>query len=185
MEGPDRSRRLSVSPPASPAGFWVLIVLSALVFVPCVILPVWRDYQAMVLAVQVEEHLTAVLRADVEGLRHSSEAIRTDPGVAARLARRELSYRHPGQTDVVVPGVVPAGFEASPGPTLEPVPPPAPVARVLGRLPAIQYDRLFREEPTRSILMLLSGGLAVAAFVLYAPKPRRRSVEIAEPSEPR
>lgn len=171
MDGAGQSTRQSGPPAASPLLFWALIALAAAGFVPCLALPAWRDYQTMALAVQVEEQLTAAARADLERLRRTSEAIRTDPAVAARLARRELSYHHPGDTEVLVPGVVPIGFTAPRPPAIEPIQPPRPIARAVGRLPAMNYDQLFRDGPTRVVLMLLSGGLMLAALVLCRPRP--------------
>jgi hypothetical protein len=150
--------------------FWALIVLAATAFVPCVLLPPWRDYQALDLAVQVEERVTEAARTGVRRLRHSARAIRTDPAVAARLARRELSYDHLGQTEVPVPGVSPANPNTADPIALQPVQPPLPIARAIGHLPAINYDRLFVDQPTRTILMLLSGGLVLAALVLCRPR---------------
>ncbi|HUU85833.1 MAG TPA: hypothetical protein VM243_20235 [Phycisphaerae bacterium] len=178
MDGADPNGATGVCSGGSPLLFWGLIALAGAGFAPCVVLPVWRDYQAMALATQVEEQLAATARADVERLRHTAAAIRTDPAVAARLARRELSYRHPGQAEVPVPGVLPAGFHAPRPMAVQPIEPPRPIARVIGRLPAMNYDRLFLDGPTRVILMLLSGGLVAAAFLLCRPEPAHPAAHV-------
>jgi len=164
--------------PGAPTGggslmFWLLIGLAAIGFVPCIVLPIWRDYQALALAAQAEERLVAELRADVQRQKRTLEAIRTDPAAGVRLAQRELAYYRPGQLEVHVPGV-PAVKATAVVQPLEPVEPPASVARLLGRLPAANYDRIFCRGPTRTVIMLLAGGLVVSAFVLYSPRPDTR-----------
>lgn len=159
--------------PTSSTGlvFWLLIGLAAAGFAPCVVLPIWREYQAVALVAQIEERQTATMRLAVERQRETLEAIRTDPGVAARLAQRELGYRRPGEQRVDVPGV-PTAFESPSAPPLEPVSPPQVVSRMVAHLPPADFDSIFCREPTRTVVMLLSGGVAVAAFVL-CPAPRR------------
>jgi hypothetical protein len=56
-------------------------------------------------------------------------------------------------------------------PTITPVEPPPPIARFLEKLPEADYDRLFCQGQTRTILMCLSGGLVLAALALF---PARR-----------
>jgi hypothetical protein len=148
--------------------FWLLVGLAAAGFVPCVVVPAWRDHQAIALAAQLEERHTAAMRQSVERQRRALEAIRTDPGVAARLARRELGYQCPGEKQVGVPGV-PTALEPPPAQPLDPVVPPPAVSRIARRLPAANYDSIFCREPTRTVVMLLSGGVALAAFALYPP----------------
>lgn len=163
----DRSARTKVR---GAVMFWVLIVLAAAGFVPAIMLPIWRDYQAMALAAQAEERLVAPLRSEVQRQRRVLEAIRTDPGVNARLAQRELAYRRPDQREIPLPGV-PASTTALIVEPLEAVEPPLPATRLLGRLPAANYDQLFCHGPTRMVIILLSGGLVVAAFALYSRSP--------------
>jgi hypothetical protein len=159
----------SAEPPPSGLMFWVLIGLAAVAFIPCIVLPIWRDYQAAVLEARLEEQKVAVLQADVDRQRRVLEAIRTAPAVSVRLAQRELGYRQPGQQHVLVAGEVPSALEGEPivQPVSATVEPPEPIARLVAPLPEMRYDQVFCEPPTRTVIMLLSGGLMVAAFVLY------------------
>ncbi|MHC4091371.1 MAG: hypothetical protein ACYSVY_14045 [Planctomycetota bacterium] len=178
MDTPDRGSREGVGESGcqsakfearGSAMFWVLIALAAAGFAPCVLLPIWRDYQAMALAAQAQERLVASLRADVERQRRALAAIRTDRAVGTRLAQRELAYRRAGQVEVRVPGVavVRAACQSQP---LAPVEPPDPISRLSTHLPTADYDHLFCQGSARTVIMLLSGGLTVAAFLLYSPR---------------
>ena len=152
--------------------FWVLLALSAAGFVPCIILPVWRDYQWTASAIQVEEQRVASMQAEVRRLRHTAVALGTDPGVAIRAAQRELTYQRLGQQEVTIPGL-PVAYATPMQQPLVPVEPPESISRLLGYLPVADYDALFCEAPTRTLIMALCGGLLVSAFVLYSPSGRR------------
>ena len=169
-------------PRSSGSMYWLLLALALAGFLPCVLLPPWRDYQAVALAAQLEERQAAAVRESLQQRRRAIEAIRTDPAVAARLAQRELAYVRLGETQVEVPGVevaaVPVSYEPEP---VTPVQPPAAVAGMLGRLPRADYDALFCEEPARTTLTALSGGVLVAAFVLCPPRTRRPQTEARSP----
>ncbi|MFQ5490321.1 MAG: hypothetical protein ACE5GE_06320, partial [Phycisphaerae bacterium] len=121
---------------SGPSGlmFWILTGLACTGFVPCAVLPVWRDYQAVALSERLEGREIEALRASVERQRRRLEAIRTDPAVASRLAQRELAFIRPGETQVKVSGVALAGPPAVAF-SAEPVAPPAPVARWVSHLP--------------------------------------------------
>lgn len=161
-------------PPPLPAGgsgfmFWILAGLAALVFAPCVLLPVWRDYQALRYAEQVERARLEQSRGELQRQQRRLEALQTDPAVIARVARRELRYRDP--FEIAIPVSVQPDAPERPTPlVLDPVVPPAAVTRVVAQLPEADYDRLFCTGPTRTLLMCLSGGLLISAFVLYAPR---------------
>jgi hypothetical protein len=157
---------------------WPLLLLALAGYLPCVILPAWRDYQAVALAAQVEHRRTEAVRQSVEEQRRELEAVRTDPAVVTRLAQRELAFVRPGETQVEVPGVRVVSGVTAPRP-LEPVAPPEPVERIVARLPEAEYDRVFCEEPARTLVMLLSGGVLVAAFAIGGPPRRGHAVDSA------
>ena len=166
--------------------YWLLLALALAGFLPCVLLPPWRDYQAVALAAQLEERQVAAVRESLQRRRRAVEAIRTDPAVAARLAQRELAYVRLGETQVEVPGVEVAAVSASYEPEpVTPIEPPAAVAGMLSRLPQADYDALFCEEPARTTLMALSGGVLIAAFVLCPPGGRRPKTEARSGHPPR
>jgi len=149
--------------------FWLLVGLAAVVFAPCVLLPVWRDYQALQYSEQVERAGLAQARGELQRHKRHLEALQSDPAVIARVARRELRYRDPGE--IAIPVSIPAEPAEQPVPLmLESVEPPASVAWVVRKLPEGDYDRLFCTGPTRTLLMCLSGGLLVSAFVLHSPR---------------
>ncbi len=180
-DGGDAQSREQPSPATAGVMFWLLIALAGATFAPCVALPIWREYEATALAKQIEEQHNSAMRADVQRQRRTLDALRSDPGVATRLALRELSYERPGEEQVDVPGAMLATMPARSNPvTLTAVDPPRPIARLLGRLPVLDYDGLFCRGPTRTVLMLLSGALVVTAFLLFPPAVQRQDGQVAE-----
>jgi hypothetical protein len=151
--------------------FWMLITLSIMGFAPCMILPAWRDYQRADLTERTRAAEVAEATADIDRQRRRLDAVHNDPGVVSRLAQRELEYHHPGEVSIPVSAVMepeaPRHLHA-----LQPIDPPAPVARVLALAPQRNYDNLFCASPTRETIMALSIGLFVAAFVIFWPRPR-------------
>ena len=153
--------------------FWVLVGMAAVVFAPCVLLPVWREHQALQYAEQVEQAGLEQARAELRQQKRRLAALQNDPLAIARVARRELNYANPGEIEVPV-AIGEEPVEATPV-VLAPVRPPASVSWLVDKLPKTDYDRLFCAGPTRTILMCLAGGLVLSAFVLCSPK--RRSAE--------
>jgi cell division protein FtsB len=150
--------------------FWVLIALAAAAFAPCVILPAWRNYQSVA---RVEQQVRAdVQRAEgeLERQRRRADALRGDPAVIARVAQRELGYRKPGEVSVALGAEPPSDAAIPPPVAMEPVEPPPIVVGLVRRLPSLDYDAVFCDGPTRAIIMVLAGGLVLAAFVLYPPR---------------
>lgn len=177
MTGPSQADPTAPSD-EQPGGalFWVLIALAAIVFAPCVILPAWRDYQSVA---RVEQQVRADVQraeAEVERQRLRADALRRDPAVIARVAQRELGYSKPGEVSVAL-GTTPPSDTATPPPvSWEPIEPPPMVAGLVRRLPPFDYDAVFCDGPTRAIIMVLAGGLVVAAFVLYPPRRSPRAI---------
>ena len=156
-------------PPSRGVMFWVLVGMAATVFAPCVLLPVWRDYQALRYAEQVERGRLEQARAELARQQRRLEALENDPSAIARVARRELHYRDPQEVAVPVTVEPEAPLEVAPT-VLAPVEAPAVIARLVEKLPPTDYDRLFCAEPTRTLLMCLAGGLVLSAFILYWPR---------------
>jgi hypothetical protein len=156
-------------PPSRGVMFWVLVGMAVVVFAPCVLLPVWRDYQALCYAEQVEHGRLVQARAELARQQQRLEALENDPSAIARVARRELHYRDPQEVAVPVTLGPEAPAEAVPT-VVTPVEPPAVIARLVAKLPPADYDRLFCAEPTRTLLMCLAGGLVLSAFILYWPR---------------
>lgn len=149
--------------------FWVLITLALAGFIPCILLPVWRDYQAMSVALRTEEQVTEQMRDEVAAQRRRIDILRTDPAVSIRLAQRELSYDLVGFRQVPVPGATPTKTITHLQPP-GPVQPPPAATRLLKHLPQADYDAIFCDPATRGVVMILCAGTAAAAFILYKPK---------------
>ncbi|MCH7720879.1 MAG: hypothetical protein IH988_07795 [Planctomycetes bacterium] len=175
----------------SSAGFWFLIVLASLGFAPCILVPAWGDYAQVVGERNRERLHTEQMQVDVMQLRRTLARIDADPAVTARLSRRELAYRTPG--DIIIPVGYGSGSEAMRSDPLihatpSPVPVPGWLAPVIDCLPDLDYAAVFGHEPTRRMLMCLSAGPLVAAFVLFGwGSGRRPSVRSNAPGrrEPR
>jgi len=151
------------------------------VFAPCVLLPVWRDYQALQYSEQVERAGLEQARAQLQRQKRHLEALQSDPAVIARVARRELRYRDPAE--ITIPVSIQADLSEQTAPlVLDAVEPPAVVAWVVEKLPEADYDRFFCTGPTRTLLMCLSGGLLVSAFVLYSQRRTSDRVRCAGPT---
>ena len=149
--------------------FWVLVAMAAAVFAPCVLLPVWRDYQALQYTEQVERVELEWSRTELGRQKRRLAALKDDPATIARVARRELRYRDP--QEFAIPVSVSVDEPVGPAPVeLTPVEPPEVIASVVDRLPNTDYDRLFCPGPPRTILMCLAGGLVLSALVLYSPR---------------
>jgi hypothetical protein len=166
--------------------FVVLTVMAFVLYAPAVVLPVLREH-ALVL---VEER---ALRAEVqrqtaaiENARKLIDAFRGDPLVNERLAQIDLKYQREGEEIVQVP-LVDLGVPTTTGPA---------AATILDRdleLVPVGWPRWSREAESwarerglirlylmpgvRVVLLLMSAGLLVAAFVLYPPKGPRRATE--------
>ena len=168
----------SQAAPSTSAGgsnapmFYLLLALAVIGFVPTVILPDWRAYQALHLAAQMEQQQTELQRTQAAERQRVLEAVRTDPAVGTRLAQQELAYRLPGYQHVVVPGVPVVLCQPAVEP-LKPAQPPGPIAQLIAYLPDLPYDQIYCREPTRTVLMLLSGALVLVAFALFGQPAHR------------
>jgi cell division protein FtsB len=154
----------------SPLVFWLLTIMGLAVFAPCIVLPEWRAYQGLRLAEQREQFKVDQVREAVADEQRRLEALRSDPAVVARLARREFAFHQPGEAVVTVP----VASAPDPPKTFVPAPvePPVLIKRWERFLPRLNYDRLFCDDETRAPLMGMSLSVIAIAFALF----RRRSV---------
>ena len=150
--------------------FWLLTLMGLAAFAPCVVLPEWREYQALDMGAQVEQHRLDVLQRQVDHERRLLDALRSDPAVIARLAQRELGFQRANCRAVLVSSapVGNAGVDRLFVP--KPPKPPASMARLGSWLPDFDYDRVFCDDETRPIVICMSIGLMAVALGL----PRRR-----------
>jgi len=171
---------LPPQPAAHPIMFWVLTGLAIAVFAPCAIMPLWLTTEQLL----EQERACRASLIEIKGRLANNEArieaMRNDPLVNERIIRRELNYRPQGEEVIrwsadasTVVGTVSVGQES-------PVVPEEPHvlsqwgAMVSRWLPAWPWRDLFARSPYRPLLLLMSGGLLMAAFVLYAPVSSRR-----------
>ncbi|MFQ5590968.1 MAG: septum formation initiator family protein [Phycisphaerae bacterium] len=167
----DAPPAVAAAPASGKLVFWLLALMGVSTFVPCVLLPQWRQYQALSVAEQTAQHRLDVLHGRIEQETRLLEALRSDPAVVARFARRDLGFHRANERVVrfsapLVPAARADRFTPSP------VAPPPVLARLASYLPDYNYDAVFCEDDTRPIIMALSLGLIAAAYVLLG---RRRA----------
>lgn len=159
--------------------FWLLLLLGFATLAPCLLLPEWREYQAIAVAEQVEQHRTATMAALVQEKHRLLERLHQDPAVVVRLAQRELRYRRAdcdlipvagastGTVLLTAPTDVLAGVEPADPIVIEPPQLPVWLARWSDLLPPYNYDGVFCDGEVRPILVIMSVALIALAFALY------------------
>jgi hypothetical protein len=161
--------------------FWVLVVMAALVFTPCVLIPVWLETEDLIEAERRAADGVEAMEKHIGEQDRLIEALTSDPLAVERLARRDLRYRKRDEEAVPVDErfafdvPLPTESEAESFGEGE-APQELPVAVTLARrwLPDLPWVELFGRPPNRTIFLMMAGGLLVAAFVLFGH---------AEPSE--
>ena len=152
----------------------MLILMGLAAFTPCVVLPEWREYQALRAAEQAERHRLDEMQRVVDRERNLLEAMQSDPAVIARLAQRDLHFHRPGDKSVAVS--VPLTTTALQDPFVaEPIAPPVSLARARSYLPDFNYDGLFCDDRTRPIILVMSVGLIVTAIALFSGRTPLRN----------
>ena len=173
--------------PAHPIMFWVLTTMAVATFAPCVLLPIWVEARA----VQEYERSMAALVADFEDQIEKNDAritaLLADPLVNKRIIRRELNYHADGEQLVEWTADELALLRTN---HCESVPQdsadsftriPAWLKSLRQWLPAWPWEDIFGKSPNRLLLLLMSGGLLGAAFLLYGTKPCRKPPRIVTP----
>jgi len=153
----------------SPPVFWFLTAMGLAAFAPCILLPEWREYQALRLAEQREQFRVDQVRQAVSEEQRRLEALRSDPAAVARLARREFAFHQPGEEVVAVS----VAYVPDPPNTFTPAPvePPLVLQRWERFLPPFDYDRIFCDDQTRTLIMGMSLSVIVIAFALFRRRP--------------
>ena len=163
----------AVSPqPNGRVVFWLLVLMGLSAFAPCVILPEWREYQALRVAEQMEQHKLDVLQRRVAHEQRLLEAMRSDPTVIGRFAQRDLGFQRRNERVIRVsfepaPRAVDTTGEVDAPFVPQPVQPPLIVRRVLSHLPDYDYDQIFCDDRTRPMVIGMSVALIGVAFGLF------------------
>jgi hypothetical protein len=160
--------------------FWLSISAAGMMFLPCVLLPVyleygsWRSYRA-----EVEARVQS-LAAEAQRNEQIIDALRTDPGVNERVLARDLGYVRPDEEVVSVYAAsgdvrsrIPAGLLAAgtAAPSRAPQVRLRPwEARIEQHLPNSGWVTVFAEGSSRRLLLILAGALAVTALVCFPPR---------------
>ena len=138
--------------------FWMLLVTGLTVLGACMIAPAWIKCQML-----GQQEL--VLTRQLEQLRvssyHHAEAIaaaKQDVAFNERLLIEELNYHRPGEQ------TLPVAFESKPSPAT------TGKSHTVNSNPA--WLEAFAEPDTRNILLVMSTGLVLFAFVYYRPTQR-------------
>ncbi len=169
--------------------FWLLLLLGFAALAPCLLLPEWREYQAIAVAEQIEKTRADAMEDLVQEKRRLLDRIQRDPAVVVRLAQRELHYERADHYPVRVAGAggrsVSIMAPTDVLPAIEPTspivinPPQLPVwlARWSDLLPPYNYDGVFCDNGVRPIIMAMSIALIGLSFFLYG-----RRVTVTAPS---
>lgn len=170
--------------PSSPLGhrlmFLMLSCLAFVVFAPTVVLPIIRDYGELL----AEEHRLAeqIVDLDREIARREelAYAFENDAVINERLAVLDLRYKRPDEvivsilSDTAMIPAAPAAHEELAVASALLMPPDWPLWTKRAELWADEKGliRLFLDPALRPVFLLMSCGLVIAAFVLFAPRVR-------------
>lgn len=185
----DNPARTLPAVPTSPLGhrlmFVVLTTLAFALFAPTILLPILRDHCELLAEEQRLQDRVAELEGDVAHHEELAYAFAYDSVINERLAVLDLRYRRPDE--VIIP--VLAGNFARPEPPKPPPPiPPRSALNIPGDWPAWTLAAeswsarhglidLFLDPMLRAVFLLMSGGLTIAAFILFAPRIRLRPMQ--------
>lgn len=174
----------------SPLGhrlmFLLFVCVAFCLFAPTILLPILKQHCELLSSeAQLHRQITG-LEAETNRQDALHVAFAHDRTINERLAVLDLRYRHPDQE--VLP-VLSNGHA-----TALPRPPPTPEFRSaltipddwpqgVHRIERWANDRglieLFLDPSLRPAILLMSGGLIIAAMVLFAPNARRRQRQAA------
>lgn len=162
--------------------FWILTGMALVVFAPCVLFPVYQDVEEA----REYRHQMALILDDLNAQAAKNQSringLHDDPLVNERIARRELNYQGEQEQIVQVTPQELAALRVDPPDPIQSGPadfgkaggPPHWTQVLTHWLPAWPYGRLFGDATNRMVLMIMAGGLIVAAFMLYGRVPAVR-----------
>lgn len=141
-----------------------MILVALVVFAPSVLLPEWRAYQELYRARALEARRAEAMQETVNRQRSRIEALKNDPAVLVRLGRRDLGIPHSGDRMVAVDAPQEAK-DVSLALPIEPPALPSVVASFVALVPAFNYDAVYCDEQTRTVVMAMC--LAMIAVALW------------------
>lgn len=166
----DASNLDEITPAAPPrsagALFWILVLMAMAVLVPSILLPEWRQVQALRVAEATQEARVARMEDLLENERRLLDGIRRDPAVVERAVQRDLNFRPAGHDVIPVAGAETGGMRTPPwiASSLGEDPPLTAPDAVW---PSLKWDRIFCARDTRPVLITMSVALLAAAALLY------------------
>ncbi len=162
--------------------FIALTCLAMGIFAPTILLPVLREHCELLAEEARLARCVDELEQEVRRRTDLAEAFANDAVINERLAILELHYRRPGE--VVLPVLPRSAIRSQPLPVEEPI--TSTSMKLPDTWPGWAHEaerwagergliKLFLDPTVRPVCFLMSGGLIIAAFVLFAPKTQRRS----------
>jgi len=186
-QGTSDSQTASTEPDArsSPLGhrlmFLLLMLLAFILYAPATLLPLLKEHCELLAEEQRLQKVINQLDQEIQHRDELAQAFERDSVINERLAMLDLHYTKPDEE--VLP-VLPPDFAPPKLPE-----PKAPPTRSALRLPddwppwAIKAEvwangkgliNLFLDPALRPVFYLMSAGLVIAAFVLFAPRRKGR-----------
>ncbi len=180
--------------PSSPFGhrlmFLAFTLLAFCLFAPTALLPALDEHCKLLAEERRLHELIAELDRQVEHGEELTYAFANDAMINERLAVLDLRYRKPDE--VVVPVLAPSGQPVAPAATAIAAAADADGLAIPDDWPwwtrAVNnwaHQRglvdLFRDDSLRPVFLLMSCGLLVAAFILFAPRIRVRPGQPTSP----
>lgn len=138
--------------------FWLLLLSGFVVLGACIVVPAWLNCQQLAAQQLRLSGQLAQLRMSNEQHAEAIEAARHDAAFNERLLIEELNYHRPGEQALLV------------SPEMKPVPATSANNHVFRKAPA--WLQAFAQRDTRNILLVMSTGLVLFAFVYYRPTKR-------------
>lgn len=145
--------------------FWLLTLMAGATFAACVLVPTWADRQKLLRQEAMMRRQVAALNEQLARYRRAIAAVRSDPSANEQLAKFELNYHRPGEQQVPVPVAARAARRTFVWQRSDPSEPRT--GGLSAWLPRLPWVELFSQPETRSLLLAMSAGTFLAAFVLY------------------
>ena len=173
----EQSQPAAAGRPGHPIMFGVLTSMALAIFAPCVLVPIWVEGEQLRAYERTLATTVADREAELAQAKAQDEALRVDPLVNERMVRRELNHRPAGEQVIrwspreLAAVRVHLPEQEAKAPPLKDDVLSARVAAVARWLPDWPWRELFAESPQRLILLMMAGGLLLAAFLLYGASP--------------